>query len=162
MAVLSKPAAATKAMGMKAMKSNKTMTAMKAMAAMKEIKAMKGHKATKTMKVMKAMKATRPMKGMGAMVPPPGPSVAVMCQNCRKSWVWMWKLYQLPHCTNCKAPWRDSIPEGVHQRAGANPSKPMEPQGAKATKTKDATETKATKKPASKGGSSHGKTMKAK
>jgi hypothetical protein len=159
MAVLSKPAAATKAMGMKAMKSNKTMKAMKAMAAMKEIKAMKGHKATKTMKVMKAMKATRPMKGMGAMVPPPGP---VMCQNCRKSWVWMWKLYQLPHCTNCKAPWRDSIPEGVHQRAGANPSKPMEPQGAKATKTKDATETKATKKPASKGGSSHGKTMKAK
>lgn len=132
------------------------------MAAMKEIKAMKGHKARKTMKVMKAMKATRPMKGMGAMVPPPGPSVAVMCQNCRKSWVWMWKLYQLPHCTNCKAPWRDSIPEGVHQRAGANPNKPMEPQTAKATKTKDATETKATKKPASKGGSSHGKTMKAK
>ena len=116
MANMSKPAASANGMKARTMKG----------VAMKTMKAMKAATTTKTMKSA-AMKSPpgAATKGTESMpMQPPGPSMAIMCQTCNQSWVWLWKLYRLPCCQNCQAPWQDSIPAGVHQRT-SSPSKPM-------------------------------------
>ena len=97
MAMHSKPAAKVQAQ-VKPMQAMKTMEAMKAMKAMKGQKAMKGNEATK------ATKGPWPI----------GPTLALHCMTCQKSWVWLWKTYHRVRC-QCGAKWEDSIPTG-HQR----------------------------------------------
>ena len=138
MAVHSKPAAKVQAQA-KPMQAMKAMKAMKASLAMKASPAMKAMKAMETMKAMKGRKAMKGNEASNATQGPwpVGPTLALRCQKCTRSWVWLWKTYHRVKC-QCGALWEASIPMGIHQRQDS-PSHEVVTK----VKTKDATKTNA-------------------
>ena len=130
MAVHSKPAAKVQAQA-KPMQARKAMKAMKASPAMKAMKAMESMKAMKGQKAMKGNDASNATQGPW----PVGHRLALRCQKCTRSWIWLWKTYHRVKC-QCGALWEASIPMGIHQRQDS----PSYEVGTK-VETKDATKT---------------------
>ena len=109
-----------------------TNSTMKMVKAMKPMKAQPAMKAMKTSKAMKAKSkeydAKRPKTKQVAKKPatnggskpskvvkhgPPLANMAIKCQSCKASWVWLWKLGQM---AKCGTGWYQSIPAGIHWR----------------------------------------------
>ena len=112
-----------------------TNSTMKMVKAMKPMKAQPAMKAMKTSKAMKAKSkdydakrpktkqvAKKPATNGGSKPPkvvkhgPPLANMAIKCQSCKASWVWLWKLGQMAKCAKCGTGWYQSIPAGIHWR----------------------------------------------